>query len=52
MKNLVDIWYIFVKGFSWDFKPVYLVYYKTKTEKPIVVLKLYKKVERFGLTWE
>jgi len=43
MKNLVYIWYIFVRRFSWNFKSVYLVYYKAKTEKPIVVLKLYKK---------
>ena len=38
-EKLVYIWYIFVRGFSWDFKPVYLVYYKAKTEKPTVVLK-------------
>jgi len=44
MKNLVYIWYIFVEGFSWDFKPIYLVYYKAETDKPTVVLKLYKKV--------
>jgi len=24
------IWYIFVGGFSWDFKPIYLVYYKAE----------------------
>jgi len=41
MKNLVYIWYILVRRFSWDFKPVYLVYHKANTEKPIVVLKLY-----------
>ena len=39
------IWYIFVRRFSWDFKPVYLVYNKAKTEKPT-------KVQRFCLTWE
>jgi len=44
MKNLVCIWYILVRGFSWDFKPVYLVCYKAKTEKPIVVLKFCKNV--------
>jgi len=38
-EKLVYIWYIFVRGFSWDFKPVYLVYYKANTEKPTVVLK-------------
>jgi len=41
MKYLVYIWDLFVRWFCWDFKPIYLVYYKTKTEKPIVVLKLY-----------
>ena len=44
MKNLVYIWYIFVGGFSWDFKPIYLVYYKAAEDNPIVVLKLYNKV--------
>jgi len=33
MKNLVYIRYIFVRGFSWDFKPVCLVYYRAKTQK-------------------
>ena len=46
------IWYIFVRVLSWAFKPVYLVYYKAKTEKPTVVLKPHKKVQRFCLTWE
>jgi len=40
MKNLVYIWYISVRGLSWDFKPVYLAYYKVKTKQQIVVLKL------------
>jgi len=26
MKHLVYTWYIFVRGFSWDFKPIYLAY--------------------------
>ena len=52
MTNLVYIWNIFVGGFSLDFKPVYLVYYKAKTEKPIAVLKLYKNFQVFCLTWE
>jgi len=37
----MKIWYIFVRGLSWDFKQIYLVGYKAKTEKPMVVLKLY-----------
>jgi len=41
MKNVVYIWYIFVRGFSWDFESIYLVYCKSETEKPIMVLKLY-----------
>jgi len=44
MKNLVYIWYMFVGCVRWNFKPIYLVYYKAETDKPIVVLKLYKKV--------
>ena len=32
MKNLVYIWSIFVRRFSWDFKSIYLVYCKAKTE--------------------
>jgi len=31
MKNLIYIWYILVRRFSWDFKPVYLIYHKTNT---------------------
>jgi len=42
--NIWKFWYIFVGGFIWDFKQIYLVYYKAETDKPIVVLKLYKKV--------
>jgi len=41
---LWKIRYIFVGGFSWDFEQIYLVNYKAETDKPIVVLKLYKKV--------
>ena len=40
MKYFAFIWYIFVGGFSWDFQPIYLVYYKAETDKRIVVLKL------------
>jgi len=52
MQNLVYIWYIFVGGFSWDFKPIYLVYYNPETDKSIVVLKLSKKVWWFCLKWQ
>jgi len=38
----LKIWYIFVRGFGCDFISTHLVYYKAKTEKPIVVLKVYK----------
>jgi len=41
MKSLVYIWYVFVGGFIWDFKPIYFFYYKAETENQIVVLKLY-----------
>jgi len=34
MKHLVYIWYTFVGGFSWDFKPIYLAYRTAETEKP------------------
>jgi len=39
-KNLV----YFCQGFSGDLKPVNVVNYKVKTEKPIVVLKPHKNV--------
>ena len=44
MKNLLYIWCIFVRGFSRDFQPTDLIYYRVETEKPIVLLKLHKKV--------
>jgi len=44
MKNLLYIWCIFVRGFCRGFQTTDLIYYRVETEKPIVVLKLHKKV--------
>jgi len=41
-------WYLFLRGFNWDFKPASLVFCKAKTEKPTVVLKPYKKLSDFA----